>query len=235
MIAPSQAIHPASNHQNNQSHFFLSNRYKKPADMTHHTDLGDVLPPAVPAVHVRPPHPQQYQASTRLRSDTPLHHPAFIKRKEQDIIPQSPQPIPSPPRPSHLLIPTPTPSPPPLPPSSSKLQMRRNNRTNKPSSSTTSKERVLKLQAPEERVNFPCHEDSLNEEQKQQLKEMQLYPTDGVSRYCRKIPFKGAKAQLFEITGRHEFNRKLPPAYQLLFIPFPFPFPFKLRRDKRPC
>ncbi|KAI5848885.1 hypothetical protein BZA05DRAFT_475205 [Tricharina praecox] len=84
--------------------------------------------------------------------------------------------------------------------------MRRPNRANKPPSSAASKERVLRPQAPEGKVNFPCHEDSLDEEQKHQLRKMQLYPADGVSRYCRKIPFRGSKGQLFEITGRHEFN-----------------------------
>jgi len=99
--------------------------------------------------------------------------------------------------------------------------MRRPNRANKPPGSAASKERVLKLQAPQGSVNFPCHEASLDEHQKQQLREMQLYPADGVDRYCRKIPFRGAKGQLFEITGRHEFNRKSPHSCFL----FPFSFP----------
>ncbi|KAF8537574.1 hypothetical protein BDD12DRAFT_911365 [Trichophaea hybrida] len=115
---------------------------------------------------------------------------SIIKEEEPDIRPQSPQPPPA--HPTHF-VPTPTPTPQP--------EMRHSNKTKTP----RPKERILKIQPPQDQVNYPCHEN-LSPLHRQQLVEVKLYPADGVSRYTRRIPFKGSKGALFETTGRNQFD-----------------------------
>ncbi|KAF8253862.1 hypothetical protein K440DRAFT_673321 [Wilcoxina mikolae CBS 423.85] len=125
---------------------------------------------------------------SRMKTITVSH--SIIKEEEPDIRPQSPQPPPA--HPTHF-VPTPTPTPQP--------EMRHSNKTKTP----RPKERILKIQSPQDQVNYPCHEN-LSPFHRQQLAEVKLYPADGVSRYTRRIPFKGSKGALFETTGRNQFD-----------------------------
>jgi hypothetical protein len=125
-------------------------------------------------------------------------------KQEPECRHQSPRPTSiTVPRTTHLSAPNPTPTPTPPP------QMRRT--TNK---SPKPKERLLKYQPPQEQVNYPCHEP-LSDFHRQQLLNMELYPSDGVSRYTRRIPFKGSKGAFFETTGRSQFDGPPPLALVL--------------------
>ncbi|KAA8914530.1 hypothetical protein FN846DRAFT_1006888 [Sphaerosporella brunnea] len=144
------------------------------------------------------------QQPSRLKIDTP-HSPVTIKQEQQqeDISSHSPHLVPPPPptfaglaRTNHRFpIPTPVQTP--------QLQMRRTHKITKP------KERMLKAQQPQDTVNYRCHEP-LSEFHRQKIMEMDLFPSDGVATYTRRIPFKGQKNALFEVTGRHQFDVSTP-------------------------
>lgn len=69
------------------------------------------------------------------------------------------------------------------------------------------KERLLTKKQPSETVNYPCHEQTqLSDFHHQKLRELNVYPADGVSSYTRSIPFKGAKESFLKKTGRNRFD-----------------------------
>ena len=67
------------------------------------------------------------------------------------------------------------------------------------------KERTVIRGPLKEAVNYPPHEQQ-SEYNRRKLKEMELYPDDGVGKYTRSIPFKGSKESFLKKTGRSGFD-----------------------------
>ncbi|KAI5802603.1 hypothetical protein FPQ18DRAFT_407808 [Pyronema domesticum] len=69
------------------------------------------------------------------------------------------------------------------------------------------KNREALAKEPEDTVNFPCAESLSPFHHQKLITEMELYPSDVMTRrYCRKIPFKGTKSQFYETTAREHFT-----------------------------
>ncbi|KAL7276549.1 hypothetical protein RUND412_000472 [Rhizina undulata] len=115
-----------------------------------------------------------------------LQTPIVIKQETEPEL----QPIPS----LTSNIPTMAPAPAPTP-------SRRAGRQGR----MPAKERVVNRASPVEAINFPPCEN-LSQFHRDKLLEMKLYPSDGIGKYTRSIPFKGAKESFLKKTGRNRFD-----------------------------